>query len=103
MKRSIRTPVLLLTLILLTALLFTGCDALIDNGMHRAECEAYLDAMLAGDFEAAHAITPAINEDEHRAYFEKNCKIIKGATSYTLIQTGWNSNYSNGVATKTAA
>ncbi len=98
-----RTPIILLTLLLLTALLFTGCEALIDNGMHRAECEAYLDAMLAGDFKAAHAITPAINEEEHRAYFEENCKIIAGATSYTLTQTGWNINTTNGVTTKTAS
>lgn len=103
MKQSMRTPFILLTLLLLTALLFTGCDALIDNGMHRAECEAYLDAMLAGDFKAAHAITPAINEEEHRAYFEENCKILEGATSYTLTQTGWNIHTTNGVTTKTAS
>lgn len=103
MKKSIRTPVLLLMLLLLTALLLTGCDKVINNGMHRTECEAYLNAMLAGDFEAAHAITPTLDKEEHRAYFEKNCQLIQGATSYTLTQTGWNSNYSDGVATQTAA
>ena len=104
MTKTIRKSILcLLTLTLMATLLFTGCDALIDNGMHRTECEAYLNAMLAGDFEAAHAITPAINEDQHRAYFEENCKIIEGATSYTLTQTGWKSNYSDGVGTQIAA
>ena len=104
MTKTIRKSILcLLTLTLMATLLFTGCDALIDNGMHRTECEAYLNAMLAGDFEAAHAITPAINEEQHRAYFEENCKIIEGAKSYTLTQTGWNINTNNGITTKTAS
>lgn len=104
MKKSIRTPIAVLLLVFLTLTVLIGCEsALINNGMHRAECEAYLDAMLAGDFEAAHAITPAIDREEHRAYFEESRKALEGATTYTLTQTGWKSNYNNGVATHIAA
>lgn len=104
MKKSIRTPIAVLLLVFLTLTVLIGCEsALINNGMHRAECEAYLDAMLAGDFEAAHAITPAIDREEHRAYFEESRKALEGATTYTLTQTGWNINTNNGVTTKSAS
>ena len=103
MKKSIRTPIAVLLLVFLTLTVLIGCDGIINNGMHRAECEAYLDAMLAGDFESAHTITPAIDREEHRAYFEESRKALEGATSYTLTQTGWKSNYNNGVATHIAA
>lgn len=106
MMKSFRKPItaLLLLALVLTTLLFGGCeDILINNGMHREECETYLNAMLAGDFAAAHTLTPAIPEEEHRAYFETGCQSFAGATSYELTQTGWNINTTNGVTTQTAA
>ncbi|MBQ8382942.1 MAG: hypothetical protein IJX47_07055 [Clostridia bacterium] len=93
-----------LTLLVLLITVLSGCESqLIDNGLFREECEDYLNAMLAKDFDAAHALTPAIDESEHRAYFEQSCQSLTGATSYELTQTGWQITTSNGVTVKTAA
>lgn len=99
-----RSAVCLLILLVASVLLLSGCEsAIINNGLHRNECELYVNALLKGDFEAAHAVTPALSEEEHRPYFNEFCKSFRGATSYTLTQTGWNINTTNGVTTRTAA
>lgn len=99
-----RSVVCLLILLVASVLLLSGCEsAIINNGLHRNECELYVNALLKGDFEAAHAVTPALSEEEHRPYFNEFCKSFRGATSYTLTQTGWNINTTNGVTTRTAA
>jgi hypothetical protein len=106
MLKSIRKPltICLLTLLAITVLVLSGCEsALIDNGMHRNECELYVNALLNEDFEAAHAVTPALSKEEHRPYFEQFCKSFEGATSYELTQTGWKINTINGTTVKIAA
>ncbi|MBO5779154.1 MAG: hypothetical protein J6R82_06265 [Clostridia bacterium] len=106
MLKSIRKPltVFLFLVLAISVLALSGCEsALINNGLHRTECELYVNTLLNEDFEAAHAVTPVLSKEEHRPYFDEFCKSFEGATSYELTQTGWKINTIDGTTVKIAA
>lgn len=107
MKKSSLTPMKVLVILLLAVLLLpilSGCESmLIDNGLHRAECEAFVNALMANDYKAAQAVAPTILTNDKKSVFDTCRQSFEGATSYELTQTGWNVNTVNGVTTQTAA
>ena len=107
MKKSSLTPMKALVVLLLAVLLLpilSGCESmLIDNGLHRSECEAFVNALMANDYPAAQAVAPTILTNDKKSVFDTCRQSFEGATSYELTQTGWNINTTNGVTTRTAA
>ena len=107
MKKTSLTPMKALVVLLLAVLLLpilSGCESmLIDNGLHRSECEAFVNALMANDYPAAQAVAPTILTNDKKSVFDTCRKSFEGATSYELTQTGWNINTTNGVTTRTAA
>lgn len=107
MKKSSLTPMKALVVLLLAVLLLpvlSGCESmLIDNGLHRSECEAFVNALMANDYQAAQAVAPTILTNDQKSVFDTCRQSFEGATSYELTQTGWNVNTVNGVTLQTAA
>ena len=77
----------LCTLLLLMSL--TSCIDQEAQARIRTQCEAVLDALIAQDIPAAHAVLPHVSEEEFLAFTEQIAPLLEDVTSYELKQTGW--------------
>ena len=99
MKKLKRISVLILAIIF--ALALASCGALeTERGNEiKAKCEAMVEALIAGDENAAYAIFPKeMDRNEFGKSFPKLKSYVEGVETFELTQTGWHTGMENGVS-----
>jgi len=100
-SRKLRVALVLLSVLLLICSL-TACVNEETESRMRGHCETVLDALLAGDTEAAYAVlTAAGSREEFDAFCVQVLPMLEGVESYELKQTGWHVYTENGVTDTT--
>lgn len=97
-KTLSRLAILLMALVLLLSL--AACnpsDMLEENAEVREMTEDMLDAIIAGDKNAAYALFPSLTQTEFDSFFPAARQYFDGVESYTLTMTGVKVNVKNGV------
>lgn len=87
--KKIRTPILLLTVLLLLPLALSSCS---QGGVDAQDlCTEMVEATLANNFDAAYALCDEVcTKDEFRPLWEEMRGTLKNADSYELEHVGWN-------------
>ncbi len=85
--------------VLLLVFSLCSCSVETEQGNEiKAQCETFLDAMIAGDADAAYNVLASGTD---RASFDRSfvslCEHIDGVEEYELKQTGWKTGIDNGL------
>ena len=92
--------VLICFLTVMTAL--CGCTVEEDNARLEPACRAMLDALIAGEPDAAYAqVNEVISREEFDSFFAQVAPVLEGKGRYELKSTGWHKNTNNGVTSVT--
>jgi hypothetical protein len=91
---------LLLCVILVLPLLFSGCSVKEDSVESRTLCETMLNHIIQNDYESAYQMVQAVaTENEFQMLWNTMRIVLKNSTSYELQQKNWYQQWSNGVKT----
>lgn len=78
-------------LLLVAAMLFSGCSAERSFPEVDALCRQFFDFVLINDFESAYTMVEKVaTKEEFSPLWEASVESLKGAKSYALEQIGWN-------------